>query len=69
MKRLKLIVLLVLAVLAIVVVLQNMQTVETRLLFATVSMPRAVLLAVTLLIGFSCGVLTALVIVNRKRGE
>ena len=38
-----------------VVVLQNTAAVETRLLFTTVTMPRAVLLFVTLSIGVVCG--------------
>ena len=58
--KLKLVALLVLAVLAIVLVIQNTQAVVTRLLFVTVSMPLAALLALTLLIGFAGGVLVAL---------
>ena len=45
----------VLAVLMLVVVLQNTESVETRLLFATLSMPRALLLLITLLIGVVIG--------------
>ena len=58
--KFKLIALLVLAVLAVILVLQNTQMVMTRLLFVTVSMPLAALLALTLLIGFAGGVLAAL---------
>ena len=65
MPKLKLAALLVLAVLAIVLVLQNTQAVATRLLFVTVSMPLAALLALTLLIGFSGGVLAALQVGKR----
>lgn len=61
MKKLRLIVTLVLAVLVVIVVLQNTEAVETHLLFATVTMPRAVLLLITALIGFSLGILTSLV--------
>ncbi len=60
MSRIKLISLLVLAVMAILLVLQNTQVVATRLLFVTVTMPLAALLALTLLIGFAAGVLAAL---------
>lgn len=49
----------VLAVLVIVVVLQNTETVQTRLLFFTISMPRAALLFVTLLAGFVIGLASA----------
>ena len=58
--KLKIIAVLVLAVLAIVLVIQNTQAVVTRLLFVTVSMPLAALLALTLLIGFAAGLLVAL---------
>lgn len=44
-----------LVVLAIVVVLQNTESVETRLLFVEIAMPRAVLLFVTMLIGIVIG--------------
>jgi lipopolysaccharide assembly protein A len=60
MPKIKMIVLLSLAVLAIIVVLQNTQEVAARLLFVTVSMPMAALLALTLLVGFAVGVLAAL---------
>lgn len=44
-------------VLVLVVALQNTETVETRLLFATISMPRALLLFFTLLIGVLIGLI------------
>jgi uncharacterized integral membrane protein len=59
MKKIKLIVAALLAVLFVVVILQNTQEVETKLLFATISMPRAVLLLTTLVVGFVIGLLTA----------
>ncbi len=67
MARAKLITLLVLGLLAIVLIFQNAQAVETRLLFVTVTMPRAALLGLTLLIGFVCGILAALGIGARKK--
>jgi uncharacterized integral membrane protein len=48
------------AALTLIVILQNMEVVETRLLFFTVSMPRALLLALTALAGFAAGLLVAL---------
>lgn len=45
--------------LVVVVVLQNTEPVDTRFLFATVSMPRALLLVLTLLAGFALGLLAA----------
>ena len=64
--KLKLVALLVLAVLAIVLIFQNTKAVVTRLLFVTVSMPLAALLALTLLIGFTGGVLVALKVAKRR---
>ncbi len=59
MSRWKLAVMAAIAVLTIIVVVQNTQAVETKLLFMTLTMPRAVLLLVTLLIGFVLGVVSA----------
>lgn len=42
-------------VLVVIVMLQNTQAVETKLLFVTVSMPRALLLVVTCLVGMAGG--------------
>ena len=61
MKELRLIVAAVLALLIAVVALQNLEVVETRLLFATVSMPRAVLIFTTAAIGFGLGVPATLI--------
>lgn len=58
--KIKLVTLMILAVLAVVLILQNTQAVATRLLFVTVSMPLAALLALTLLVGFAAGVLAAI---------
>ena len=57
--RARIIIAIVVAVLVIIVVLQNTQTVETKLLLVTITMPRAVLLFVTLLVGFALGLITA----------
>jgi uncharacterized integral membrane protein len=59
MRHWKLIVFVVAALLTIIIVVQNTQAVETKLLFVTLTMPRAVLLFVTLLIGFVLGVVAA----------
>ena len=58
-RKTKLIIAGVLSVLMIVVILQNTEAVETKLLFVSISMPRALLLLITLLIGFVCGILLA----------
>ena len=59
MKKAKLIAAAVGAVAVIVVMLQNTDAVETKFLFYEVTMPRAVLLTVTLLVGFALGVLVS----------
>ena len=43
----------IVALLVLVVVLQNTEAVETKLLFMSVTMPRAAFLFVTLLVGFA----------------
>ena len=47
------------ALIILIVVLQNTAVVETKILFLTVTMPRAALLIVTLGIGFGLGYLVA----------
>lgn len=59
MTRAKLIIAGVLALLVLIVILQNTAPVETRVLFVTLTMPRAVLLIGTTLVGFIVGVLLA----------
>jgi putative membrane protein len=67
--KLRIIGIAVIVLIVVVVVLQNTQAVETKLLFLTVTMPRAALLFGTLIIGFAIGVLTAGHIVSSvKRG-
>ena len=60
MERAKLIGLVVLALLGMVIVLQNTEPVETRILFWSITMPRAVLLFGTTMIGFALGTLATL---------
>ncbi len=55
MRRAKLITAIVIAVLVVVLLLQNTEAVETRLIFMSVTMPRAMLLLVTFLLGFVAG--------------
>jgi uncharacterized integral membrane protein len=70
MKQAKHIAIVVLAVLSLVVVLQNTAAVETQLLFVTLTMPRAVLLFITLLIGFVTGVFVSVAFLKRRsRGK
>ena len=60
MKNAKLISIVVLAILTAIIISQNIETVNIKALFITISMPLAVMLAVTWLIGLVCGVLIPL---------
>ncbi len=66
-KRFKLLVAVVAALLLVVVILQNTEPVDTRVLFMTVSMPRAALLGLAALIGFTLGLMTAYSLVRPPR--
>ncbi len=67
MHRVKLIFILVLSLLALIVVLQNTEPVVTKFLFVSITMPRAVLLLGTTMLGFALGVLVSFMMM--KRGE
>jgi uncharacterized integral membrane protein len=68
MKRAKMIGILVLALSVLIVILQNTESVQTNILFFSFTMPRAVLLFLTALIGFIIGLLSALS-VGRKKSD
>jgi uncharacterized integral membrane protein len=57
-QRLKIVGLAVIALLVLIVVLQNTEAVKTKILFVTVTMPGAVMLFGTLIIGFILGIIT-----------
>ncbi len=57
----------VLAVIAIILVLQNTEPVETKFLFLTLTMPRAALLAITMLIGIAVGILVSLALTGKLK--
>jgi uncharacterized integral membrane protein len=59
MNRFKMICTALLALLGVIIILQNTALVETKLLFLTITMPRAILLMGTTLIGFALGVLVS----------
>jgi uncharacterized integral membrane protein len=67
MERFKLISIAVLVGLGIIIILQNTQQVETKILFMTITMPRAVLLMATTLIGFALGVLVSFFFQRKER--
>jgi lipopolysaccharide assembly protein A len=66
MKRVKLFGVLTAVVLGLIVILQNTQPVETRFLFITITMPNAILLGLTLLVGMAIGILAALIMPGRR---
>jgi len=63
MKNAKQVVAIVAGIIVVIVILQNTATVETHILWITISMPRAVLLALT----FAVGVLSGILYSVRKR--
>jgi uncharacterized integral membrane protein len=67
MTKSRLVIAAVLALLASVVILQNTGTVETRVLFLTISLPQAVLLLTTLLIGFALGVIVTMIYGKQRK--
>ena len=66
MKNPKLVGILVIAVLILIVILQNMESVSTKILFVTITMPRAALLFIALAIGFIAGLVVA---ATTRRGD
>ncbi len=58
-----------LILLVLIVVFQNREPVETKFLFASVVMPRAALLGLTMLIGMAVGMLLSLSISKKSPGK
>ncbi len=59
MQKAKIAAIALLALLVLIVVLQNTDSVETKILFFSITMPRAALLFGALVVGFILGVFTA----------
>ena len=57
MKKVKLVFGVILVVIGAIIILQNTAAVETHILWYSITMPRAVLLLVTGLVGFALGVI------------
>jgi len=66
LKPWKVVTLVVLILIAVVIVLQNTEMVETRLLFFSLTMPRAVLLLVATTIGFALGLVVSLLVAKKN---
>jgi uncharacterized integral membrane protein len=69
MHRLKLVAIAILALLGVIIILQNTAPVETKLLFFSITMPRAILLVGTTLIGFALGVLASFFIQRKDKPQ
>lgn len=69
MKKAKLAAIVILSILALVVVLQNTNVVTTKLLFWPLNMSLALLLILTLVLGFVVGVLVAGGLLRKKRNK
>ena len=67
MERFKMITTGILALLGTIIILQNTAPVETKILFLTITMPRAILLIGTTLIGFALGVLVSFYFQRREK--
>jgi uncharacterized integral membrane protein len=67
MKKAKMIAIVIISLLALIVFIQNTEAVETKLLFMTVTMSRALLLISTFLMGFAAGVITTSYILRKTK--
>jgi uncharacterized integral membrane protein len=66
MERLKTYLVVALVIVGLIVVMQNTGAVETRFLLWTAEMPRALLMALMLALGFVAGVITSHVAARRR---
>ena len=67
MKKAKVIGIILISILAVVIFLQNTQAVETKLLFTTVTMSRALLLILTFVAGFATGLITMSYMIRKPK--
>jgi uncharacterized integral membrane protein len=67
MKKFKIIAIAVVLLLVLIIILQNTQSVETKLLFAKITMPIAFLVMLTFLFGFVAGLLSTLRLESRTK--
>lgn len=67
MNRTKMTGIAILAILGVIIILQNTEPVETRLLFFSLAIPRAILLMATTLIGFALGLLVSFLFQRKEQ--
>ena len=69
MNRFKMISIAVLTIVGVIIILQNTEQVETKLLFLSITMPRAILLMGTTLIGFALGILVSFFFQRKEQAK
>jgi uncharacterized integral membrane protein len=69
LKQFRIILAALIAVLLVILLVQNTHSVTTKLLFTTVTMPLAILLLATFLLGLAVGLLGASYLARKKRKE
>jgi uncharacterized integral membrane protein len=66
MKKAKLVTIIVISILVFIIFLQNTKSVETKILFMQVSMPRVILLILTFIVGFVAGTITTSLVLRKS---
>jgi len=66
MKKVKIIIIVIISLVALIIFFQNTELVETKLLFVTVTMSRALLLMLTFIMGFAGGLITASYVLRKS---
>ena len=69
MNRFKMISIAILTIVGVIIILQNTEQVETKLLFLSITMPRAILLMGTTLIGFALGILVSFFFQRKEQSK
>jgi uncharacterized integral membrane protein len=67
MKKAKIIIILIVSLLSLIVFVQNRQVVDTKLLFATITMPLVLLLILTFVMGSILGLVIASYVLREPR--
>lgn len=67
LKKIKIAAVVVALILVGIVLLQNTESMETRILFMTITMPRALLIASSFLLGGAVGVILAYLLVKKNK--
>jgi len=67
MTKVKIVVILIVSLLSLIVFIQNRQVVDTKLLFATITMPLVLLLILTFVMGSILGLFIASYVLRKPR--